>query len=208
MVLRRKRILYRRSRYGDNPIRTKEIVKQPKIRPPSTRAQNSTILPPPVEDLQRQENHPQPAATEAQSAVPSATTLQPDAYQKVPAPSVISATKTTALTSHEELAFPPPPIGHIRRRFKTLKRQRQKEKEDQLARIRMNLARMATYDLPRTLHGASNNYLEKEKDVESIFKTRLHLDWADCLRANPEVICPICLYALPTSSISEKKKWQ
>ncbi|KAK4246938.1 hypothetical protein C7999DRAFT_14968, partial [Corynascus novoguineensis] len=184
MVLRRKRILYKRSRYMKSAIRITNTAPQPTIEPAPTTSQQQDLtvhqlpkkglkegpsaqnrVPP---SLQEQE----PAHSIVQSAAPSATTLAADSYKKVTTPSVVSATKTIALDNHEELDFPPAPLGRVRQRYRPQKK-----------------LLWAEYHWNR-------------------LEVALNAEWHRCLEAVGEVICPFCLYALPCVSISDDKKWK
>ncbi|EHK42542.1 hypothetical protein TRIATDRAFT_163125, partial [Trichoderma atroviride IMI 206040] len=108
MVVRRKRILYKRSRFA--PMRIAQPSNQPVIQAPITKETDpgSVIL----EDVK--ESKPlaplQPLfSSVAKSITKSATTLAPQNYQKATAPSVISQSKTIALGSHQDLVFPSVP---------------------------------------------------------------------------------------------------
>ncbi|KAK0126642.1 hypothetical protein ONS95_008226 [Cadophora gregata] len=122
MVLRRKRILYRRSRYGANPIKIRRSALQPVVTLPAVDQQsNSPEVSLAVHDQSRTSKRDQ---NTVESKAVSATTLAADAFKKVSAPSVISVTKTVALGNHEELVFPPAPTGRLRQKYNKLKRQR------------------------------------------------------------------------------------
>ncbi|KAI0180727.1 hypothetical protein GGR52DRAFT_2839 [Hypoxylon sp. FL1284] len=108
MVLRRKRILYKRSRYGDATIRPQQVPSQPRITLPKIRPRFA------VAD-QSEAFEPQAIPTRSKSTVQSltqsATTLSPEKFVKASAPSVVSVSKTVALSSHGDLIFPPAPLG-------------------------------------------------------------------------------------------------
>lgn len=99
MVLRRKRILYRRSRYGDDPIQVPRA--QPEDHP-----RNS--------DTNRETTGAQSRArSEIKSVAQSATTLAVEKFRKASAPSVVSVNKTVALSINKDLVFPPAPTTNI-----------------------------------------------------------------------------------------------
>ncbi|KAF9776266.1 hypothetical protein IL306_005574, partial [Fusarium sp. DS 682] len=124
MLIRRKRILYRRNRQGNTSINPQKTVpgtsielpnaqtvaasEQDKTKPKRTKI-NSTVSKP---------------ATATPSQVKSATTLAPEQFHKAAAsPSVVSASKTVALGNHEALMFPPAPGFALRKRYEQLKNQ-------------------------------------------------------------------------------------
>lgn len=102
MLLRRKRILYRRKRYSAQPA----ALPLPASKPVATIEARPTQW----KQEQRQET--------AQLAIPpsiihsttqSATILVSQDFQRASAPSVVSRTKTVDLSAHEDLFFPPIP---------------------------------------------------------------------------------------------------
>lgn len=174
MILRRKRILYRRSRYGSTPIRVESLPSQPEITRP--RAQNITR---PQADaaggrqLERQ--------NDTKSLAPSATTLAADNFRKASVPSVVSASRTVALSSHDKLVFPAAPTGAIEKKRRQLVAQRQ----DTLRR-RLEI------------QGGTPEGDDRTPAQE----------WQDAVDAIREVTCPICFYELPAWEIVDKKKWE
>ncbi|KAK3952208.1 hypothetical protein QBC32DRAFT_324617 [Pseudoneurospora amorphoporcata] len=215
MVLRRKRILYRRSRYGKAPIRTTKTAPEPKIEaaPVTSQQQVLTTLEVPKdfrEDSPAQSPAPLPSII--QSAAPSATTLAAESYKKAAAPSVVSATKTVALGNHEGLIFPPAPLGRVRQRHKVWKKQAREQymkdtdfppySKDQLWKILLGH--------PVT-DRKSGNAPTQDPNIQKLMtkiQNALKLEWDKCLQAVNEVICPFCLYALPCISISDDKRWK
>jgi hypothetical protein len=129
MLIRRKRILYRRSRYWKSSTQI-----------PSATAK--AIPQPSKEDVTNQEQilvpqKPEPALTQRERSVASsravtATTLNLEHWKKASAPSVVSRAKTIHWSSHEQLDFPPPPLGPIRRRLKALRERHLAEHEERL----------------------------------------------------------------------------
>ncbi|KAH0531317.1 hypothetical protein TsFJ059_000165 [Trichoderma semiorbis] len=100
MILRRKRILYRRSRYGGTAIQLPEVEKKASITLPDS------LLP--LKDNQM---------AIAPSRIKSATTLQPEKFKMAASsPSVVSVTMTVALSNHEALKFPTAPGLHDKRK--------------------------------------------------------------------------------------------
>ncbi|PNP58293.1 hypothetical protein THARTR1_01808 [Trichoderma harzianum] len=105
MILRRKRIMYRRSRYGGTAIQLPKLENKVSITLPDS------LLP--LEDNQK---------AIAPSQIKSATTLQPEKFKMASSsPSVISNTMTVALGNHEALKFPTAPGLHAKRRYEQLK---------------------------------------------------------------------------------------
>ncbi|KAI2473481.1 fungal-specific transcription factor domain-containing protein [Annulohypoxylon bovei var. microspora] len=105
MILRRKKILYRRSRYAVNPIKPTQPALKPKIETQIAVLQQDTRL----HDSPSQAIKSAAVPSRICSAVQSATTLAPQNFQRASAPSVVSHVKSVDLGSHEELIFPPRP---------------------------------------------------------------------------------------------------
>jgi hypothetical protein len=107
MILRRKRILYRQSRYSVNPIEAPDPVDKPRDQTlPSLPHQERDNL-----ELHANAYRRSTAPSQVQSAVPSATILASKSFQRASAPSVVSHTKSVDLSAHEILTFPSPPAG-------------------------------------------------------------------------------------------------
>ncbi|KAI1112786.1 hypothetical protein F5Y14DRAFT_452630 [Nemania sp. NC0429] len=122
MLMRRKRILYRRSRYGKSIIRPQEAPSQPSITQPHAR---SVIEVTPRELVKRGISTKDPQI-KAQSVAQTATTLIAEKFHRASTPSVVTVSKTVALNNHEEIRFPPAPCGGLIRKYKKLKQEREK----------------------------------------------------------------------------------
>ncbi|CAH0058637.1 unnamed protein product [Clonostachys solani] len=261
MVLRRRMVLYRRSRYGTNPIRADKNISQPKIDFPQAHTL-STNADEPSEELADGIETVGTTAPQSsiQSQAPSATTLAVEDYKKTSTPSVISATKTVALANHEELAFPPIPNGRVKERYKKLKQLRWEEfKEKMIPQLREQelrlgidksftstsravqrtvvlnklrscldfalegpsspLWREALFTLPIIFLETDEPHTDESEWVMSglpdLFSSEietinnlLHRDWIECNEAIGELTCPYCLYAVPSLSVADDKKWK
>lgn len=110
MILRRKRILYRRSRYSAMPIKPTQPASKPKLmaRPLLGQLLQNEAS---GEVPQRIDAASQPtlATSGLPSTVKSATTLDPEKFQRASAPSAVSSTRYTDVSAHEDLIFPSPP---------------------------------------------------------------------------------------------------
>lgn len=191
MVLRRRRILYRRSRYWSSPIKPAKTMSQPRIDFPQPQQQaGTTIEPTKLTETSTMDSLPEKSIVK--SVAFSATTLAADDYKRASTPSVISATRTVALGNHEEIVFPPPPNGRIRRKYKTLLKLRQG---------RVVPEPKALDDL---FGGGSN---KPTLDPGMNIRTNEEI-WDGCNKAIAEVTCPFCLYALPSLSVGNEKKWR
>lgn len=123
MVLRRKRILYRRSRYGNNPIHVSNRLAPPVVTVP--RAQ-------PTAQSRKKDAHPETTDSRSQthslnkSLAQSATTLAAKNFHKASTPSLVSVSKTVALGSHEYLVFPTAPTAIIKKKHRQLMKERER----------------------------------------------------------------------------------
>ncbi|KAH6950809.1 hypothetical protein DER45DRAFT_599364 [Fusarium avenaceum] len=117
MLLRRKRILYKRHRQSMLSIQTEKrhLEKTTILR--GERALGSSMQPEPV--------------TSASSQKQSATTLDPGKFQAAAlSPSVISEGRTVPLYHHEALVFPPAPGYIVRKRYEQLKTRHNSDSQD------------------------------------------------------------------------------
>ena len=129
MVLRRKRILYRRSRYGKTPIRPKQTIPQPKVNIPAPR-QQTAIPSEQILQLDGPESTAKPTQCIVRSLAISATALTANRFKKALEPSVVVSTVgTIPLGNRHDLIFPPAPRSYVIQKFKRLKKQRQEDHE-------------------------------------------------------------------------------
>ncbi|KAF8866264.1 hypothetical protein BDZ45DRAFT_336280 [Acephala macrosclerotiorum] len=192
MLQRRKRILYRRNRYGETPIKPRNTISQPTIKFPTTQPQD-VISVDENEVLDASEVVENYSQSVVKSMAVSATTLAPDKFKKASTPSVVSASKTIALGNHEDLIFPPAPVGRIKQKYRKLKRQRE---EDHKAYLKL----LQPFD--------PDMISEQISDADAKLKRTLEQDWVDCTQAIAEVTCPFCFYALPSQDVVDEKKWK
>ncbi|KAH6981610.1 hypothetical protein BKA56DRAFT_731124 [Ilyonectria sp. MPI-CAGE-AT-0026] len=178
MLLRRKRILHRRSRQGNTAIRPQKAVPEASITLP---AAQPTV--PSAEGNPKQDNGQIAAVAAtiiAPSQIKSATTLAPNKFKIASSsPSIVSASKTVALANHEALVFPPAPGLAAKRKYEKLKSQR-----------------VADYCHEIELEEINSDGAEKlgellKSDVQAI----------------GEITCPYCLYALPAQEMFDERKW-
>ncbi|KAH8777846.1 hypothetical protein F5883DRAFT_696797, partial [Diaporthe sp. PMI_573] len=122
LVLRRKRVLYRREHYGKSSITVEQVPSKPTIVAP----QREPTLAAPISQhpgsVVQNRTEPQ-RQSDLDSLIKTATTLVADHFKKAAVPSVLSATKMISLDSHEELRFPPAPLGAIIVKAKQLSQQ-------------------------------------------------------------------------------------
>lgn len=209
MILRRRRILYRRQRQGNAAVQLQKITSKvsnilPGLEP---------IVPSAQANLPQQDNQnvTQAFPTFAPSQIKSATTLQPDKFKMaVSSPSVVSATVTIALGSHETLNFPVAPGTNAKRKYERLKEQRLKAYNDALntlEEIRPNVD-------PSDVQTVDEDTLEKigHKKLSAIARLSVQTSHKNILKSDLEAVgeitCPYCFYALPAEEVFDQRKWQ
>jgi hypothetical protein len=193
MLLRRKRILYRRHRYGKTTIKPREVPSQPSIARP--KAQTTGIM---SDQPLAQQATSIPSKSIVQSLAQTATTLSPNSFQKASSPSVVSVSNTVALSDHEELAFPLAPCSGLLRKYRQLKKQREEKHKTYLE----SLTGYEEHDR------RPPPFMDLTSATEAIHKKTLEQDWNECLKAIGEVTCPFCFYALPVQDAIDEKKWK
>lgn len=180
MVLRRKRILYRRSRYGNNPI---HVSNRPAPLVTVPRAQRTVRS---RKTDAHQENADSRSQTHSlgQSLAQSATTLAAENFHKVSTPSLVSVSKTVALGSHERLVFPTAPTAIIKKKQRQLTEERKRGPVD-------------------------TEYNSDSQDHVTLAKNSTPTqDWEDAIDAVGEVVCPFCFHALPAREVVDDKIWE
>ncbi|KAF6827137.1 serine/threonine protein phosphatase [Colletotrichum musicola] len=113
MLLRRRRILYRRHRQNTGPIRTEKSDPETPVKLPAV--WSASPLPHTEQDKPVVGTVNAKSPRSIPSLAQSATTLDPEKFQRALTPSVVSKSKTIALGNHEDLVFPPAP-GHAAKR--------------------------------------------------------------------------------------------
>ena len=122
----------------------------------------------------------------------TATTLSPEKFRKASVPSVISVSKTVALSGAEELCFPPAPIGSLMRKYNKMRRE---------IECRGSESKIPTAQEKRS--GEGNEQIERMKQ-----KLEFAEAWNSCIEAVPEVTCPYCFHVLPIRDVIDDKKWK
>ncbi|KAL4917349.1 hypothetical protein BDW62DRAFT_85943 [Aspergillus aurantiobrunneus] len=203
MLLRRKRILYRRPRYFKFPPRSSTAPQKavPSSGQRGLGSQSEVHL----------ANHSAPDLQEPRCAASSlavtATTLNMEQWKKESAPSIISRPKTIHWSRHEQLGFLRAPLRPIRRRLKSLK-------EQHLTVLAERLESFAnSFDAPQ------DDDLFPDHDIEfqsrkAIFEAQIQADLNDrvendriaCNNGSTEVTCPYCCCALMSSIVTNNKK--
>ncbi|KAM0355744.1 hypothetical protein ACHAPU_000130 [Fusarium lateritium] len=194
MVLRRKRILYRRERYGNTAIRLPEVVAMPVISHPVLESTGQA-----TQGRLKRRAVEVPGASIMQS-----TTLSPERFKRAAAPSVISVSKTVALSGTNELCFPPPPIARIMQKYKKIKKEIQEQHE------KVNPKPALVEDI--VIDGETFFSPAKDEQVPGHMDMKLRLAlgeaWESCTKTIGEVTCPYCFHSLPVRDVVDEKKWK
>ncbi|KAH7256057.1 hypothetical protein BKA59DRAFT_541227 [Fusarium tricinctum] len=186
MLLRRKRILYRKERYGKTSIRLPQAVAKPVVSHPR---------PEPIEEVTqgsvKRRAVEAPSQSHIQSVTKTATTLSPEKFKNAAAPSAISVSRTVALSSTDELCFPPPPTACLMRKYNEAKKDIEKLEDD------LNYSNLDDEET-------------RQKKEEAAFKRARELAaaWNSCIEAVAEVTCPYCFHILPIRDVINENKWK
>ncbi|KAL4737151.1 hypothetical protein BDV11DRAFT_172208 [Aspergillus similis] len=222
MLIRRKRILYRRSRYWKSSSKIPSAPVKAISRPSKEDVTNQEQTPVPP--------RPEPALTQRERSVAcsqavTATTLNLEHWKKASTPSVVSRAKTIHWSSHEQLDFPPPPLGPIRRRLKALRERYVAEHEERLKLLSKPLCQNITiygqcpYEdkgcafkhdpNPTPFHGSSPTSMQSDSKsfLEDDLERKIENDRIACNNGSMEVVCPYCCCSLSSSIVTNKLKW-
>lgn len=179
MILRRKRILYRRHRQGIAAIQPQKIAPRTAITLPLAPQATSMVIGNAIQDNGK--DVVISTFNTSSSVVQSATTLDPDKFQNASlSTSVVSSSKTVALDDHECVVFPPNPGLAVKRKYEQLRRQREEEYKKEVQENGMTV------------------------DAKSRFESMKKSD----LGTVGEIACPYCLYALPAEVVLSDSKWR
>jgi hypothetical protein len=185
MVLRCKRLLYRRELYGNDPVRLPQIASAPRVSHPEPDAMI------PLYDAKRPAKKRKmavPAHSVAYSTTtPTATTLSPKRFRKAAAPSAVS--QTVEISDNDGDVFPPASIRALMQRFKKRKQSIEDRHEKKLWAI--------------TGYGYG-----AELSAKRTRDTTLAKAWNDCLEAVGEVTCPYCFQVLQVHEVVDDLKWK
>ncbi|PYI33801.1 hypothetical protein BP00DRAFT_444180 [Aspergillus indologenus CBS 114.80] len=195
MIIRRRRVLYKRSRFGHRALKVPPTTARPKIIPPPTDAPQQT-----AGGIPAVPSASTPIAVEvpanSQAGV-SATTLAVEKFRKASTPSTVSGARTVALDSHEALSFPAPPLGRVRQRYRRTKRTLEEKHR---------LYLQSLFDKCDTESPATIETLRKTAEAD--LKQDLDKHWDLCVEAIGEITCPFCFYAIPAREMQSDAKWK
>ncbi|KAJ5747490.1 Peptidase S8/S53 subtilisin/kexin/sedolisin [Penicillium nucicola] len=208
-LIRRKRILYRRTRYGQNPVKIHKPRPQPIHQAPQgDQAHVSSSHKGNIESSNP--SHPKDLAqsivetAQTSQTKISATTLTPSQFKRISVQSVVSETRTVVLEQHEEIVFPPCPIGNLNKRYKEIQASHNESYKGFLLQLYERLHNLET---PRPIE-TSSAYQTEARNAKERLELTIATDWEQFLRSLPEVICPYCFQALPASEMATVEKWR
>lgn len=213
ILLRRKRILYRRSRRPKAPATRLPSVPEPGVRQIVGTERSMA----PVEVKQQETGlgythtpKVEPSIVRSQATTTkTTTTLDPEMLRPPTAPSVLSVAKTIPLNSHDDLVFPPPPRAAIFEWFRQLKASRHARHKARL----LTLPNFELYDAhegkPPSLSAEDVLTLQHQiEEAERDLKMGIDADLKMCKNMEIEVLCPYCLCALSSTDMKSKSKWR
>lgn len=192
MLLRRKRILYRRSRYGGFPSSNdaSSNIEQ---------AQNTTQ----EESIQE---HGQ-KKSDVKSQTNTATTLHIEQWRRASTPSVISRPNTIRLSDQERLEFPPSPKGPLLQRLKERKEYWITKHNEELSSLDNYLGyKQHIGDLPQEIDKDTWRQ-NRISDLNDELEERIENDREACHKGNMEVICPYCCCMLSSAIVMNDHRW-
>lgn len=213
ILLRRKRILYRRSRRPQLPPTRLPLVPEPEVSPIIGADRRITPI-----EIKQQETGPaerhtlkygQGTVRSQARSTKTTTTLDTEKLRPPTAPSVLSVAKTIALNTHDDLTFPPPPRAAILEWFRELKANRR-------ARHETLLQALPNYELYRSYEGEltssqTEDMLSLRAQIEKAerdLRMGIDADWKMCNGKETEVMCPYCLCALSSTDMKSMGKWK
>ncbi|UKZ96191.1 uncharacterized protein TrAFT101_010992 [Trichoderma asperellum] len=178
MLLRQKRILYRRHRKANTTIQPQIAIHKASITLPAAQQGVSSTHHDPEQD-----NGPISVVASTIITSPpnrSVTTFSPDSFMTASSSPFVISVRETATLGNETLIFPPAPGLSAKRKYEQLKSERVADFHKALRLGEMRLV----------AESKLNDLLESD------------------LQAMGEIICPYCLYALPVQEMFDEQKWQ
>ncbi|KAK4208245.1 hypothetical protein QBC37DRAFT_405481 [Rhypophila decipiens] len=196
MLLRRKRILYRKSRYG--------TVTQPSQQPPLELRRHdvapAAAVPPEMNAMRAPvtiDFEPNDLNTTPESVVRTATTLSPENFHKASTPSVMSVAKTVPLTQHEEIVFPPAPFAKQLQQYKIW----HWEVKDRRRKRDMAFAGFG-HGPPTDIYSNWIPYAARyHQDLENSV-------WERFYQGAESFSCPFCFCTLSSEDTTQEEKWR
>ncbi|KAL2834633.1 hypothetical protein BJY01DRAFT_81612 [Aspergillus pseudoustus] len=211
MLLRRKRILYRHSRYAKSPL--KGAAPEGRIvRPVSTTAQ-----------LEPQKMHPEtetgtgesgsrsqstPAPSVASTQANTATTFDLEYWKKVStSPSVVSRSTTVQLADDQRLSFPGPPNRSLRQRLEAMKTNHLSNLDRELESLPHYKSYQEHNHRPPLEPTIIADLVKSVNKLTTRTSTMIDDDRKACEAGSMEVTCPYCCCVISSATAMSKDKW-
>ncbi|KAL8368320.1 hypothetical protein RB599_003983 [Gaeumannomyces hyphopodioides] len=199
MLIRHRRVLYRKSRYERAPTRMRQTVQHPKINIPAPAQEDELVSEPAAiktrPDLEIPADHDGPKAHSVIS-LHTATTLTQRRYNKAATPSVISTRQTGPSTRRDALEFPQRPVHCVNEKYQSVV-------DDRWPLFRQNLE-----EILKTDDGNTSVLVERVTAAVDELDRSLGKEFLACVRGVAELTCPICFCALPGEVLSNRSKWE
>lgn len=213
MVLRRKRILYRRSRRTRYLPRAPPPVPVPPVEAPSP-APLPVIVEPPLVTVEAPQEAacdcpalPVPEQSVVESQAKTTTTLDLQRLRNPSAPSLVSGA-TVPWNKHDDLVFPPPPRATLLDRFRQLKAQHRAAFQEKLSNL-PNYPEYARLGDQIPLEPAELEALRSQVEgLKQQLYSAIEVDREGCNAEETEVCCPYCLEALSSTKVKQHGNWR
>ncbi|PYI18686.1 hypothetical protein BO99DRAFT_443732 [Aspergillus violaceofuscus CBS 115571] len=190
MLLRRKRVLYRRLRHN-------KAGETSQSRPGQNAEGKGKATD--VDNNHATKREKSVRSTPESEATTSATTVTFDRFKKASVPSVVGPARTTRMNTQEESLYPPAPKGEVIKRMKILEHQR-------IASIEAP-GQSSGIQGPPIEHDGSSSLNVRDGDAEFARPEKLDKD-REALLNNSEVVCPYCCCTLLGADVMDDRKWR
>lgn len=202
MVLRRRKIIYRRHRHSGQPFRTLQTSDKPSLRSLPGEANTHRVL-----RSTNSKGQGESPSVIASTAIRSATTLALPDFQKAQTPSVVSRSRTIALDSHEGLVFPRAPGKLLNGHPKRNQDRSDPHPEPGISisgdDLNETLSPSKEPEMSRTSLACARDPLKKTLEARTETLSSAHGQEADV-----EEVCPFCLFILSSRDIRSQQKWR
>ncbi|KAF3402316.1 hypothetical protein DPV78_003647 [Talaromyces pinophilus] len=206
MLLRRKRILYRRSRYGGYPS-SNVSSSVPKQEDSNTEQARNTTQDAQNDNIDESIPELRQKKSDDKSQTNTATTLHMEQWKRASTPSVISRPNTIRLSNQERLEFPPSPKGPILKKLRERKEYWIAKHDEELSSLDNYLGyKQRISDLPPETDYDTwrQNHIS---DLNDELEERIENDRDACYKGNMEVICPYCCCMLSSAIVMNDHRW-
>ncbi|PYH93865.1 Annexin [Aspergillus ellipticus CBS 707.79] len=212
MLLRRKRILYRRSRWGYESHLSKKTASSSlfihqKVPETLDHLADDTI----TQSLDEKEPSVaeafEPAPSNSGSRAQTATTVTSEQFNRASAPSVAHRARTIHLSASDELIFPPPPKNVIMSKFNAMRSKREEEHADFLEPLKNYSIYKEHNGSPPLDSDKLENLITEIAKAEHALKDAIRNYHKICFEGEIEVICPYCCCTLSGHDVVDAHIW-